>query len=113
MFVRCSLWISAFLSLARSLAEGWLRTGTWLIHALQARHHGDTAVEYLESLQKCPDASAEIRELWDLEKSKSLRVEAQTISDVPARNAALNKWETISTGLLRRSRTIPRPYRRN
>ena len=61
------------------------------LHALQARHYGDTAVEYLESLQKSPDASAEIRELWDLEMSKSLRVEAQTISDVPARNAALNK----------------------
>ena len=31
------------------------------IHALQARHYGDTAVEYLESLLKSPDASAEIR----------------------------------------------------
>jgi hypothetical protein len=92
MFVRRSLWFSAFLVVCSLVGRGLAEDRDLaFIHALQARHYGDTAVEYLESLLKSPDASAEIRELWDLEMSKSLRVEAQTISDVPARNAALNK----------------------
>src|SRR6516164_2225877 len=59
------------------------------VHALQSRHYGDTAVEFLQAAKSSPDASAEIRDLWDLEMSKSLREQAQAISDFQARDKLL------------------------
>jgi hypothetical protein len=59
------------------------------VHALQSRHYGDTAIEFLQAAKSRPDASAEIRDLWDLEMSKSLREQAQTISDFQARDKLL------------------------
>jgi hypothetical protein len=59
------------------------------VHALQSRHYGDTAVEFLDAAKKSPEASTEIRDLWDLEMSKSLREQAQSISDFQARDKLL------------------------
>ncbi len=90
MFVRRSL------SLVTLLILGALSAGASaedrdlaFVHALQKQHYGDTAVEFLQTAKNSPDASAEIRDLWDLEMSKSLREQAQTISDFQVRNTLL------------------------
>jgi hypothetical protein len=51
------------------------------IHALQRNGYGDMAVEYLNVLVKQPDLPAEIRDVWDLEMSKSLKAAAADAFD--------------------------------
>ncbi len=51
------------------------------IHVLQKNGYGDMAVQYLEILAKRPDLPPEVRNVWDLEMSKSLRAEAATAFD--------------------------------
>ena len=46
------------------------------IHVLQKNGYGDMAVQYLEILAKRPDLPPEVRDVWDLEMSRSLRAEA-------------------------------------
>ncbi len=51
------------------------------IHALQRSGYGDMAVEYLDLLAKRPDLPPEIRDVWDLEMSKSLKAAAADAFD--------------------------------
>jgi tetratricopeptide (TPR) repeat protein len=51
------------------------------VHALQRSGYGDMAVEYLNLLAKRPDLPPEIREVWDLEMSKSLKAAAADAFD--------------------------------
>ncbi len=51
------------------------------IHVLQRNGYGDMAVQYLEILAKRPDVPPEVRDVWDLEMSRSLRAEAATAFD--------------------------------
>ncbi len=55
------------------------------VHALQRGGYGDMAAEYLDLLAKRPALPAEIREVWDLEMSKSLRAAAADAFDVRER----------------------------
>ena len=60
------------------------------VHALQNSKPplGDVAADYLQALIKQPDCPAEVRDVFDLEMSKSLRVQSQNIAD-PAERAAM------------------------
>ncbi len=58
------------------------------VHVLQARGMGDVAADYLQALIKQPDCPAEVKDLFDLEMSKSLRVQSQNIAD-PTDRAAI------------------------
>ncbi|MEN6458317.1 MAG: hypothetical protein ABFC63_05255 [Thermoguttaceae bacterium] len=51
------------------------------LHLLQKNGYGDMAVEYLDSLAKRGNMPAEIRDVFDLEMSKSLRVAASDAFD--------------------------------
>lgn len=46
------------------------------LHALQRDGYGDMAVDYLNTLAKRPNMPVEIRDVWDLEMSKSLKIAA-------------------------------------
>ena len=58
------------------------------VRALESHGFGDVAVNYLESLDKNNAVSPALREVFDLEMSKSLRAEAQNPPD-PAQRGAL------------------------
>ena len=51
------------------------------VHALQQNGYGDMAVEYLKTLKDQPDLPPEVREVWDLEMSKSLKAAASAAFD--------------------------------
>ena len=51
------------------------------VHALQQNGYGDMAVEYLNTLKDQPDLPPEVREVWDLEMSKSLKAAASAAFD--------------------------------
>jgi hypothetical protein len=51
------------------------------VHLLQQNGYGDMAVEYLNMLAKQADLPAEIRKVWDLEMSESLRAAADLAYD--------------------------------
>ena len=51
------------------------------IHVLQRTGYGDMAVEYLNLLAKRPDLPPEVRDVWDLEMSKSLKAAAADAFD--------------------------------
>lgn len=51
------------------------------LRGLRNRGYGDTAVEYLQTLQKQGDLPAELRDIWDLEMSECLRVAAKDAYD--------------------------------
>jgi hypothetical protein len=61
------------------------------LHSLQTRGFGDVAVNYLETLDKKNELSPGVREVFDLEMSKSLRAEAQNPPDPAQRGALLAK----------------------
>lgn len=61
------------------------------IHALQRSGYGDMAVEYLNVLAKRPDLSPEIRVVWDLEMSKSLKAAAADAFDIRERDRWLDE----------------------
>ncbi len=89
------------LSLGTLLILGWLMSAASaedrdlaFVHALQSRHYGDTAVEFLQAAKSSPDASTEIRDLWDLEMSRSLREQAQAIPDFQARDKLLKEAQS-------------------
>ena len=82
------------------------------LHALQSRGYGDVAVGYLDSLGKKNEMPPAVKEVFELEMSRSLRSEAQTTPD--PRNAA-GSWpaaRNISTSSSRTTPTIPRPCKR-
>ncbi|HEV2972146.1 MAG TPA: hypothetical protein VGY55_19390 [Pirellulales bacterium] len=82
---RCSWWFVVFLAIAmpsRGLAED---RDLAFLHALQERHYGDTAVDYLKTLRTSPDAPAAVVDVWDLELAKSLLDEARSIGDIAER----------------------------
>jgi len=51
------------------------------IHVLQRTGYGDMAAEYLNLLAKRPELPPEIRDVWDLEMSKSLKAAADDAFD--------------------------------
>ena len=65
------------------------------LHALQGGGFGDIAASYLESLDKKNELSPAVREVFDLEMSKSLRAEAQTLPDATQRGALLRQSQTF------------------
>ena len=69
VFSSIMLWSAAPATLAE---EQPLR----FLHALQRNGYGDMAVEYLTILDQQADLTQEVREVWDLEMSESLKVAA-------------------------------------
>ena len=61
------------------------------LHALQASGYGDMAVEYLKTLKDQPDLPPEIREVWDLEMSKSLKAAAAVAFDEKERESLMDE----------------------
>lgn len=61
------------------------------VHALQRSGYGDMAVEYLNLLAKRPNMPAEIREVWDLEMSKSLKAAAADAFDAGERQRLIDE----------------------
>lgn len=57
------------------------------IHAMQGHKYGDTAAEFLESVKDNPA----VKDVWDLEMSKSLRIEAMTSSDPAVKETLLKR----------------------
>ena len=57
------------------------------IHAMQGHKYGDTAAEFLESVKDNPA----VKDVWDLEMSKSLRIEAMTSSDPAVKETLLKQ----------------------
>jgi cellulose synthase operon protein C len=51
------------------------------VHALQRAGYGDMAVEYLNLLAKQPNLSPEVRDIWELEMSRSLKAAADDAFD--------------------------------
>jgi cellulose synthase operon protein C len=51
------------------------------VHALQQAGYGDMAVEYLNLLAKRPNLPPEVRDVWELEMSKSLKAAADSAFD--------------------------------
>jgi hypothetical protein len=83
---RCSgVFVFALLAIAvRASAED---RDLEFIHALESRNYGDTAVEFLESAKDNPA----VKDVWDLEMSKSLRIEAMTASDISIKEPLLKQ----------------------
>lgn len=67
------------------------------LHALQENGYGDVAVEYLKSLKDQPDLPAELRDVWDLEMSKSLRSAAGAAFDDREANALMEESQNYLT----------------
>ena len=88
MFFRpCSfifVWLAAIAAADRVSAED---RDLAFLHALESRNFGDTAIEFLETTKNNPA----VKDVWDLEMSKSLRIEAQTVSDVVAKTKLLEQ----------------------
>ena len=61
------------------------------LHALQENGYGDMAVEYLKMLKDQPDLPPEIREVWDLEMSKSLKAAAAAAFDAKEYEALMDE----------------------
>ena len=61
------------------------------VHALQRSGYGDMAVEYLDLLAKRPDLPPEIRDVWDLEMSKSLKAAAAEAFDARDRERLIDE----------------------
>lgn len=57
------------------------------LRALQDNGYGDMAVEYLHVLDKQPDLPKDIRDVWDLEMSKSLKTAASAAFDAKEADA--------------------------
>jgi TolA-binding protein len=51
------------------------------IRRLQETGYGDMAVDYLKMLQSSPNIPVQVREVWDLEMSRSLRAASKTAFD--------------------------------
>ena len=80
------------------------------VHALQENGYGDMAVEYLKTLEKQPDLPPEIRDVWDLEMSKSLKAAAESgLRRQGTRAVDGGVAEVFGEVSSRRSPTIPRP----
>ena len=61
------------------------------VHALQRADYGDMAVEYLNLLAKQPEMPPEIRDVWDLEMSKTLKAAATDAFDAHERERLLDE----------------------
>jgi tetratricopeptide (TPR) repeat protein len=61
------------------------------IHALQQRRLGDTAADYLEMLAKRGAMPPEVRDVWDLEMAKCLRIAADDAFDADERQRLLDQ----------------------
>ena len=61
------------------------------LHALQENGYGDMAVEYLKMLAKQPDLPPEVRDVWDLEMSKSLKAAAADAFDAKEYEALMDE----------------------
>src|SRR5947209_5190989 len=81
------VWLAAVAAVHRISAED---RDLAFLHALESHNLGDTAVEFLETTKNNPA----VKDVWDLEMSKSLRIEAQTVSDVAAKTKLLEQAQT-------------------
>jgi tetratricopeptide (TPR) repeat protein len=61
------------------------------LHALQENGYGDMAVEYLRILDKRPDLPPEIRQVWDLEMARSLKLAAGAAFDAKEYEALMEE----------------------
>ncbi len=61
------------------------------VHTLQRTGYGDMAVQYLDLLAKRPDLPPEIRDVWDLEMSKSLKAAAADAFDARDRERLIDE----------------------
>jgi len=76
--------IASFACVVIALAAGWVSAQErplQFIHVLQKNGYGDMAVEYLGILKNRPDLQPEVRDVWDLEMSKSLKAAANIAFD--------------------------------
>jgi hypothetical protein len=80
--------IIAFVVIAPAAAE---EQPLRFVHALQQHGYGDMAVDYLETLAKRPDLAPEVREVWDLEMSKSLVAAAADAFDLREKEQLLKQ----------------------
>jgi hypothetical protein len=65
------------------------------VHSLENRGFGDVAIDYLDALAKRPDLPTGVRDLLDLEMSKSVRLQAQNASDPAERIRLLTKSQNL------------------
>ncbi|HKD38193.1 MAG TPA: hypothetical protein VKB78_15375, partial [Pirellulales bacterium] len=90
MLLRRGLWVFVFAILAVAGRVSAEDRDLAFIHALEAHSYGDTAVEVLKSAKDNPA----VKDVWDLEMSKSLRIEALTASDVSMKESLLKQAQT-------------------
>lgn len=61
------------------------------LHSLQSQGYGDVAASYLDSLRNSDELPPALREVFDLEMSKSLRAEARVAADSSQRSLLIAK----------------------
>src|SRR5262245_46319357 len=52
------------------------------VHKLQERGYGDVAIQYLERLNRSESLPDEVRDVWELELGKSLRISADDAANL-------------------------------
>src|SRR5262245_25671831 len=82
MFLRRQLvrLLSCFVFAAATLGVGYVAAEERyldFVHKLQQRGYGELAVQYLEKLNRAGEPPEELREVWELELGKSIRISAE------------------------------------
>lgn len=77
------------------------------LHALQDQGYGDMAIDYLDILKQKNDLPNELRESWDLEMSKSLRVAARDAYNAEDNESLLREAEKHLTKFLQEKSDHP------
>lgn len=77
------------------------------LHSLQSHGYGDIAVSYLETLEKTNAVPPGVRDVFDLEMSKSLRAQAQITSDAAQRGELLRRSQASLDAFVRNNPNHP------
>ena len=65
------------------------------LHALQERGYGEQALAYIEEISQRSDVPVELRQTFDLERSRSLRLAADEAYDAAQRKARLDESKAL------------------
>jgi hypothetical protein len=80
------------------------------LRALQDQGYGDVAVDYLNTLKVNNDLTADLRETWDLEMSKSLRIAAQDAYNIEEHDSLMRESEKYLTRFIEEKPERPEAF---
>src|SRR3972149_172916 len=80
------------------------------LRALQEQGYGDVAVDYLNMLKQRDDMPKPLRETWDLEMSRSLRVAAENAYNAKEHDSLMEEAEKHLAKFIREKPNHPQSF---